>query len=81
MAEKTIEVEVEIVPVQGKPVQKRVSVAKTGASLRDVLAAAGISPEKKDFLVSGKPATLDTHVTGKDIVTGKVQVSERPRGS
>lgn len=77
-------VQVEVVPVSGAKTTKTVKVAASGATVAEVLNAAGVSAEKKDLLVNGKPATLDTYVTQKDSVEAKevkVQVSERPAGS
>lgn len=54
---------------------KTVDIAPSGASLGEVCKMAGIDVKDKDFMVGGKPATLDTHV-GKD-----VEVSARPQGS
>ena len=56
---------------------RTIEIAETGASLGDVLKAAGIETKDKDFTVGGKPATLDTHV-GKNAPVG---VSARPQGS
>lgn len=85
MAKSTMNVSVKIVPSEGKSQTKKVEVAKTGASLREICAQAGIDTKKKDFKVNGKPATLDTHVTREDVVEAKdtatVTVAERPQGS
>lgn len=79
-----LEVRVEVVPTSGKKTVKTVALEKSGASLAEVLKAAGVSAKNKDLLVNGKPATVATHVTVKDKVLAKevrVQVAERPAGS
>lgn len=82
---KTFKVQIQVVPTDGKPTSTSTEVEMTGASLKEVLAAAGISSKKKDLLVNGQPATLDTHVGPDDVVQAKgevtVQVAERPQGS
>jgi len=80
MADK-LKVKIMVVPTQGKSTTQTVELKKSGASLKEVLKAAGVSADNKDLLVNGQPATLDTHVGAKDKVEVKVQVSERPRGS
>lgn len=66
---------------------KTIEVAETGASLKEILAAAGIESKDKDFTVNGKPALLDTHVGKQDVLEAKsrkappVEVSARPQGS
>ena len=83
-----ITVTVTVVPTSGRPVKKTVDVEASGASLREVLMAADVSPEKRDLYIDGEPATLDTHVvTGQGVSTRKkapppeVRVAERPAGS
>lgn len=80
-----LEVVVEVVPVSGAKTEKTVKLAASGASVAEVLKAAGVSAKNKDLLVNGKPATLETHVTAADKVgvqsKAKVQVAERPAGS
>lgn len=82
----SIAVHVTIDPTSGDPSNQEVEVAMTGATLGDVLKAAGIKPDKKDLFLNGKPATLETHVTDGQKVTAQspkpeVRVAERPRGS
>ena len=74
---KKIEIEVEIVPTQGKTEKKAVKVSANGASLGDVLKAGKISADNKDLYVNGSPATLATHVGSNDAL----RVTERPQGS
>lgn len=82
---KTFTVKVQVVSADGKPVSTSTEVEMTGASVGEVLKTAGISSKKKDLLVNGQPATLDTHVGPNDVVQAKgevtVQVAERPQGS
>ncbi len=87
-SKKMISVTVTFVPTGGKPTEKKVDVATSGATLREVLQAAGVSPEKKDLYVDGQPATLDTHVVDGQSVSAdskqrspEVRVAERPAGS
>lgn len=70
-------VQVQVVPVSGTATTKSVKFPKSGASLGEVLEAAGVSAKNKDLLLDGKPATLATRVAKE----AKVQVSERPAGS
>ena len=64
----SLRITVIVVPSEGKSRKQDVEVAASGASLREVLKAAGIDPAKKDFSVNGEPATLDTHVSKEDFV-------------
>lgn len=82
--EAGLTVQVVVVPVSGTSTMNIVKLQKSGASVAEVLEAAGVSAKNKDLLVNGKPAALTTHVTAKDSVQAKevkVQVSERPAGS
>lgn len=63
-------VTVQIVPVDGRPESKTVQVSASGAKLKDVLKAAGVSAKNKDLFVGGEPAKLDTFVGDN----GKVSV-------
>ena len=77
-----LKVEIEIVPNGGKSQTKTVSVEKTGASIRSVLAAAGVDAGKNDIRVGGKPVTdLDQHLAAGDGDKARMVVTERPQGS
>ncbi len=77
MKKKTFEVEVQIVPVSGEPTTKMVEV-EASATLAEVMKAAGVSLDKKNFSIDGKPATAETRVTSESKI---VAVHERPQGS
>ncbi len=77
-------VKIQVVPNDGKPQTKTATVSPSGASLKEVLASAGIDTKNKNITVNGKPADLDRHITSSDVVEAKahqVQVTERPAGS
>jgi hypothetical protein len=73
---KTFTVEVQITPVTGRSETKKVDVTAS-TTVKEVLAAAGVDPAKKKFLVDGAPADLGTKITS----VSKVTVSEQPQGS
>ena len=85
---KKLKLTVEVVPSSGDPVEHKVEVAASGASVKAVCEAAGISLKNKDLSVNGLPATPSTHVGPNDALQTKekrraatVQASERPQGS
>lgn len=73
MANDPTKIKVTITPSSGDPVE----LEATGNSVAEVLAAAGRSPDRMNIFVNGKPATLDTHVTGDD----EIKLEERAAGS
>lgn len=82
----TISVSLTVDPTSGNPDTKEVTVPMSGATLREVLKAAGIKTEGKDLFLNDKPAGLDDHVTDGQKVNARskqpeVRVAERPRGS
>ncbi|MDO8492954.1 MAG: hypothetical protein Q7S19_00160 [bacterium] len=74
---KTFEVQLEVVPTSGKPITKTVTI-EASATLAEVLKEAGVSLDKKNLSVDGKPATPETRVTSASKI---VAVHERPQGS
>lgn len=82
-----LNISVVVVPTHGKPVQKMVEVAASGATVAEICKAGGIETDNKDLTVNGQPAELGTHVGQNDTLQAKdrgkpaVAVSERPRGS
>lgn len=74
-----IEVTVNIVPTEGTQTSRRVKVQKTGVTTSQILAAAGVDPDRKDLKLNGKPIGLDDHIEGGAQLT--LTVTERPRGS
>jgi sulfur carrier protein ThiS len=84
---KKLKINVQIVPNGGSSTKKKVEVAASGASVKEICDAAGISTKNMEFTVNGKPADLKTHVSAKDALEAKeaarpaVTVSERPSGS
>jgi sulfur carrier protein ThiS len=70
-------VEVTVTPTQGSATVKSVDVASC-ATVEGALKALGISPDRKDLLLNGKPV--------KDMKSAlkpgdKLSVAERPQGS
>lgn len=77
-------IKVQVVPNDGKPQMRTATVAPSGASLKEVLAAAGVDTKNKNVTVNGKPADLNRHIGPSDVVAASaqtVQVTERPAGS
>lgn len=72
---------VEVVPVSGAKTTKEVEMEPTGATVGEVLAKAGVSPNNMNLSVNGNPATADTHLPKGAKVTATIQVTERARGS
>ncbi len=69
---------IEVVPTEGKSNTVSTEVKVSGASIREVLAAAGVSGDKRDLKVNGKPATLDTHIGPDDFVEVTAQNDGAP---
>jgi hypothetical protein len=65
-----------VTPVQGDSTETVVKVAK-GATVGGALQQAGISVERKNVTVDGKPADLSAPLAAGQTVT----VEERPQGS
>lgn len=80
---KKLKIKVQVIPSSGDTIEKTVTVSANGASVADILQAAGLDTKNKDITVGGKPAGLDTHVTERDVLEARttVGVSERPQGS
>ncbi len=84
---KKLEIEVQVVPNDGQTEKKKVKVAATGASVAEILKAAGLDAKDRDLKVNGEPAELTRHVGPKDVLKAQergkpvVAMSERPRGS
>ncbi len=65
-----------VTPVQGEATETAVQVAK-GSTVGSALQQAGISTERKNVTVDGKPADLDAPLAAGQTVN----VEERPQGS
>ena len=81
-----MKVAVTVTPLQGKPKKEKIEVEMTvtGTTVGEILTKMGVDPKGKNFMVSGKPAKLDSVVAkGKNLKVTEVEVAvtERPRGS
>ncbi|MEK7516776.1 MAG: hypothetical protein AAB562_04240 [Patescibacteria group bacterium] len=66
------------VPTQGDVQEKPVVMAGAEATVKDVLAQAGVSSERRDVSVNGKAVTdLSTPIS----MGARITVTERPQGS
>ncbi len=72
-----MKVKITTVPASGASATSEVEVEATGASVADVLKAAGVSDASMNITVGGEPATLKTHVAAGASVT----LTEKARGS
>lgn len=70
---------VTIVPVSGQPQTREIDLPD--ATLGQALSAAGISTDRQDITVDGKPADLNAPLAPGSQVQLKVQITERPSGS
>ncbi|MEY4744532.1 MAG: hypothetical protein RL272_477 [Candidatus Parcubacteria bacterium] len=66
-----------VVPTQGSSTETSVTLAKGGTTAADALKAAGVSAERKNLSVGGKPVELSRRLNPGDVLT----VEERPQGS
>lgn len=66
-----------VVPTQGSSTESSIALAKGGTTVEDALKAAGVSAERKNLSVNGKPAELSQKLKAGDALT----VEERPQGS
>jgi hypothetical protein len=77
-------IKVQVVGNDSKPQERTANVAPSGASLAEVLEAAGVDPKNKNLFVNDQPAALDRHIGPDDVVQTRpatVRVAERPRSS
>ncbi len=66
-----------VVPTQGSTTESTIALAKGGTTVADALKAAGVSAERKNLSVNGKPAEQSQKLKAGDTLT----VEERPQGS
>lgn len=68
---------IKVVPTSGSRNEKEIEIPATGTSVKEALAAAGLSSEGFNVSVDNEPALLNTHVPAGATVT----LTEKAKGS